>query len=111
MTMYTMKTIVTAVSLAVLTTAGAASVNAAPFHHRSPARQEFAFHHAPRPVIRPVVMRERIFDTLRFNHYRAIGTPVFVRGHYVVKSFNRRGHTVFVEVNPYSGAIVGEFRI
>ncbi len=113
--MYTMKTIVTAVSLAVLTTVGAASANAAPFNNgghdrwdtRPPAHHEFAFHRAPRPI----VMRERIYDTLRFHHYRAIGMPIFVRGHYVVKSMSRRGRTVLVEVNPYTGAFLGEFRI
>ena len=41
----------------------------------------------------------------------ASATPVFLRGHYVVKSFNRFGHVVFVEVNPYTGDFLGEFRI
>jgi hypothetical protein len=53
----------------------------------------------------------RIYDTLRFRHYRGFGDPYFVRGHYVVRSFDRFGRTVFVEVNPYTGAFIGEFRI
>ena len=40
-----------------------------------------------------------------------IGDPYFVRGHYVVRTVNRFGRTVFVEVNPYTGAFLGEFRI
>ena len=37
--------------------------------------------------------------------------PIFVHGHYVVRSFNRFGHVVFVEVDPYTGAFIGEFRV
>ena len=59
----------------------------------------------------PIVLRERVYDTLRLHHYRGVGMPVFVHGHYVVKSFNRFGRVVFVEVDPYTGAFLGEFRI
>ena len=97
--MYNIKTLVAAATMAVAMAAGASGANAAPWDH---------------PVIRherPLVVRERVFDTLRFHHYRAIAAPLFIRGHYVVRSYDRFGHTVFVEVDPYTGAFIGEFRI
>jgi hypothetical protein len=114
MTMYSTKILLAAAALAVSSLASAA--NAAPldqrfgdhrdgdrFGHRGPvARHEFH---------RPYVERVHIYDTLRFRHYRGIGDPYFVRGHYVVRTINPFGRTVFVEVDPYSGAFLGEFRI
>jgi hypothetical protein len=100
--MYSIKTILTAASLAVLAAAG--SAEAAPWEH-----------HRPDPyfnrVHQPIVMRERVFDALRLHHYRGVADPVFIRGHYVVKSFDRMGRVVFVEVDPYTGAFLGEIRI
>ena len=103
--MYTIKNILTAVSLTALTAAGTASATAAPRHDNWNHRD---FRHEVR---HPIVVRERIFDSLRLHHYRGFGTPTFVRGHYVVKSINRFGRVVFVEVNPYTGVFLGEFRI
>ena len=97
--MTNIKTLLAAATMAVAMTAGGAE--AAPWEHRPMIRDEH----------RPLVMRERVFDTLRLHHYRAIGAPVFMRGHYVVRSFDRFGRAVLVEVNPYTGAFIGEFRI
>lgn len=99
--------IILAATLAVSSLAGAA--NAAPRDqrfddHRSGPAARHEFH-------RPYVERVRVYDTLRLRHYRGIGEPVFLHGHYVVRSINRFGRTVFVEVDPYSGAFIGEFRI
>ena len=97
--------IILAATLAVSSLAGAA--NAAPWDrddHRPAPAARHEFH-------RPYVERVRIYDTLRLRHYRGIGEPVFVHGHYVVRSINRFGRTVFVEVDPYSGAFIGELRI
>jgi hypothetical protein len=103
------KILLTAAALAVTSLAG--SANAAPFDnhmgdhrddHRPVARQEFH---------RPIVERVHIYDTLRFHHYRWIGDPYFVGSHYVVRTINPFGRTVLVEVNPYTGAFIGEFRI
>jgi hypothetical protein len=104
--MYSSK-ILLAATLAVFGLTGAA--NAAPWDQRFGD-------HRPDPVARhefhrPYVERVRIYDTLRFRHYRGIGDPIFMHGHYVVRSINRLGRTVFVEVDPYSGAFIGEFRI
>src|ERR1700749_353225 len=103
--MYNIKTILTAASLAVLTAAGSAS--AAPWDHR-PLEQTCPYFNR---VHQPIVVRERVFDALRLHHYRGVADPIFVHGHYVVKSFNRFGRVVFVEVDPYTGAFLGEFRI
>ena len=106
------KILLTAAALAVTSLTGAA--NAAPWDHRPVVRpeihQEFDrdFH---RDFRRPVVERVRVYDTLRFHHYRGIGTPYFAGRHYVVRTVNRFGRVVLVEVNPYSGAFMGEFRI
>lgn len=101
------KILLTAAALAVTSLTG--SANAAPWDyrdHRPVVRHEFdrGFH-------RPIVERVRIYDTLRFHHYRSVGAPYFVGHHYVVRTVNRFGHPVLVEVNPYTGAFMGEFRI
>jgi hypothetical protein len=110
--MYNMKTILTAASLAVLAAAGSAS--AAPWDnqgdnrdHRAVVRHDPYFNRAHQPI----VVRERVYDSLRLHHYRGVADPIFVHGHYVVKSFNRFGRVVFVEVDPYTGAFLGEIRI
>ena len=55
-----------------------------------------------RPVVvrRPYVDRIRVGEILRVNHYEVIGEPMFVRGHYVVRTHNRFGHVVFVQIDP-----------
>jgi hypothetical protein len=55
--------------------------------------------------------RRVISETLRFHHIRYSGDPYFVRGHYVVRTFNRFGQVSFVEINPYTGAFVGYIRL
>ena len=103
--MYNIKTLLAAASMAVAMAAGASSANAAPWDR-----------HVDRPMVRHAPMhrnfveRERVVEVLRAHHYRFIADPVFIRGHYVVKSFDRFGHTVFVEIDPYSGAFIGRFR-
>jgi hypothetical protein len=108
MTMRSTKTLLAAASLAVLTAAGAGAANAAPWDHRPlPAvRHEMRY-----DAHREIVGRERVLATLREHHYRWLGEPTFVRGHYVVKVVGRFGHPAFVEINPYTGALIGDFRI
>ena len=114
--MHNTKRLLTAAVIALGALAGVSAANAAPWDHGR---------HAPAPVLRHEIMRHDmrvmehralvrhavVFDTLRFHHYRAVGAPVFVHGHYVVRSFGRLGRVVFVEVNPYTGAFLGEIRI
>jgi hypothetical protein len=65
-----------------------------------------------KPGYRNYVARDRIFFELRNHHYnRFIGDPYFYRGHYVVRSYDRFGHVVFVELNPYTGGFIGEIRL
>ena len=107
--MYSTKILLAAAALAVSSLASTA--NAAPWDHRDGDRFDHRGPVVRHEVHRPYVERVRIYDTLRFRHYRGIGDPYFVRGHYVVRTINPFGRTVFVEVNPYTGAFLGEFRI
>ncbi len=101
------KKILTAASLvAVLAGAGATAANAEPFRagfHDGRGHMERAE--------RRIVEHRVVFDTLRVHRIRFVGDPYFVRGHYVVRSFDRLGHARFVEVNPYTGAFVGFIRL
>jgi len=97
--MYSKKTLVAAAALAVLSLAGAGSASAAPWmHHPVMAHR----HH---------VDRLRIDEALRFHHYRVIGAPYFFHNHYLVRTHDRFGRLVVVEVDPFTGAFLGEFRI
>jgi hypothetical protein len=103
--MYNIKTLLAAASMAVAMAAGASSANAQPWDHHMDRSTD---HRAP--AHRDFVVHERVAEVLRAHHYRLVADPVFVHGHYVVKSFNRFGRVVFVEIDPYTGAFIGEFR-
>jgi hypothetical protein len=105
MTMFNMKTVLAAASLAVLTAAGIGSAAAQPWDHHRGYR---AFERHERLERRAFVDRMRVADALRFHRYRMIGDPYFLHGRYVVRSFNRFGRPVFVQVDPYSGAFIRE---
>ena len=96
--MYNIKTLLAAATMAVALAAGVSGANAAPWDRHMPMHRNF-------------VVRERVIEVLRGHHYRLAADPVFIRGHYVVKSFDRFGRPVMVEIDPYSGAFIGEFRI
>ena len=101
------KVLAAAAAATVLSLAGVSAADAAPFHgahgyHGRPVRVE--------RVERRVVEHRVVFETLRTRHIRYVGTPYFVRGHYVVKTFGPRG-VRFVEVNPHSGAFIGFIRL
>ena len=109
--MFNMKTILAAASLAVLSAAGIGAASAQPWDHNG-------YHHGwrnwerhERFDRRAYVDRMRIADSLRFHRYRMIGDPYFVHGRYVVRTHDRFGRIVFVQVNPYSGAFVREVRL
>ena len=62
-------------------------------------------------IDRRVVEHRIVFDTLRMHRVRYVGNPYFVRGHYVVRSYDRFGRVTFVEVNPYTGRFIGFIRL
>ena len=104
------KKILTAAAAAtVLSLAGLGAADAAPFHgfgahnDRGRARVE--------RVERRIVEHRVVFNELRGRHIRFTGNPYFVRGHYVVRSFDRFNKVTFVEVNPYTGQIIGFIRL
>ena len=106
--MVNIKTLLTAASMAVAMAAGASSADAAPWDRHMQDRH-MTDRHAP--MHRSYVARQRVVEVLRTHRYHVIANPVFLRGHYVVKSFNRFGRVVFVEINPYTGTFLGEFRV
>jgi hypothetical protein len=105
--MFNMKSVLAAASLAVLSAAGIGSAAAQPWDHgyhngwRNFERHE-RFEH------RAFVNRMRVAETLRFHRLRMIGDPYFVHGRYVVRTHDRFGRIVFVQVDPYSGAFLRE---
>ena len=119
--MFNTKTLLAAASLAVLT-AIAAPASAAPWEVRQD-RQELRhdrmelrhdrreLRHDMRMERRAYVDRIRIADGLRFHRYRVIGDPYFVHGRYVVRTHDRFGRIVFVQVDPYSGKFIREVRL
>jgi hypothetical protein len=106
-TMFNMKSVLAAASLAVLSAAGIGSAAAQPWDHgyhngwRGYERHD-RFEH------RAFVHRMRVAETLRWHRYRMIGDPYFVHGRYVVRTHDRFGRIVFVQVDPYSGAFIRE---
>ncbi len=55
--------------------------------------------------------RDMVFRNLRANHYyRWAGDPYWFQGRYVIKTYDRFGHVIFVEANPYTGAYIGVIR-
>ena len=107
--MSSMKTFLAAASLAVLTAAGLGSATAQSWdrhgdHHRDWVRHE-RFEH------RAYVDRIHLSHGLRFHNYRMIGDPYFVHGRYVVRTHDRFGRIVFVQVDPYSGRFIREVRL
>lgn len=57
---------------------------------------------------RPYAERVRIADALRFHRYQVIGNPYWVHDRYVVRTHDRFGRLVFVQVDPWSGAFIRE---
>jgi Ni/Co efflux regulator RcnB len=107
-TMSSMKTILAAASMAVLSAAGIGAASAQSWDHNRyhPGWRDRAWERHDRFEHRAFVNRMRIAETLRFHRYRMIGDPYFVHGRYVVRSHDRFGRSVLVQVDPYSGAFV-----
>jgi hypothetical protein len=101
--MFARKTILAATALAALTAAGLTAADAAPFH-RGPVVTRHEVH-------RPTVARTRVYETLRAHRYVGLGNPYFFHGRYVVRSHDRFGHVVLVQVDPWTGRFIGVVRI
>jgi hypothetical protein len=64
-----------------------------------------------RPEYRGFAGRDTYSRNLRaHNFHRWDGQPYWFHGRYVVRTYDRRGRAVFVEMNPYSGAFIGVVR-
>ena len=55
--------------------------------------------------------RDRIFGNLRRRHYnRFDGDPYWFQGRYIVRSYDRFGSPIFIEIDPYTGDFIGVVR-
>ena len=107
--MSSMKKFLAAASLAVLSAAGIGSAAAAPWDHgRHDSWRDRGFERHARFEHRAYVDRFRLMNNLRFHRYRMMGEPMFIHGRYVVRTHDRFGRIVFVQVDPYSGAFIRE---
>ena len=107
--MSSMKKLLAAASLALLSAAGIGAASADPWDHgRNDGWRDRAFERHERFEHRAYVDRIRLLNSMRFHHYRMIGDPYFVHGRYVVRTYDRFGRVVFVQVDPYSGAFIRE---
>jgi hypothetical protein len=60
---------------------------------------------------RGYIHRDRIFEGLRRRRYRRFdGDPYWFQGRYIVKTYDRFGNRIFVEVDPYTGDFIGVLR-
>lgn len=57
------------------------------------------------------VHRDVFFRNLRAQHYyRWDGNPYWYYGRFVIRTYDRFGRPVFVELNPYTGVVIGVVR-
>ena len=60
---------------------------------------------------RGYVHRDRIFEGLRRRRYnRFDGDPYWFQGRYIVRSYDRFGMPIFIEIDPYTGDFIGVVR-
>jgi hypothetical protein len=110
---FSTKSILAAASLAVLSAAGLGSAAAAPWDHRTDRHDGYRHDRLRHEQFerRAFVDRVRLTRALRFHSYRMLGEPYFVHNRYVVRTHDRFGRIVFVQVDPYSGAFIRETRL
>ena len=110
------KTLMAVSAISVLAASGATAAYADPHdRHHDRDRHATVVHHDRywRDGYREgrYVDRDRVFTTLRAHHYaRFVGDPYWYDGRYVVRTYDRDGRVIFVEVNPYTGGFVGVVR-
>ena len=55
--------------------------------------------------------RDLFYRNLRaHNYHRWDGAPYWYRDRYVIRSYDRFGRPIFVEMNPYTGSFIGVIR-
>lgn len=102
--MFNTKILLAAASLAVLTAVGLGSASAQPWDHRGSDRHynnhgRYDRHHG-------YVNRMHIRRALRNHRFSVISEPFFMRGAYVVRTHDRFGRMVLIQVDPYSGRFI-----
>jgi len=103
------KKLLAAASLAVVSAIGLGTASAAPWDHgRHDGWHDRGWERHGRFEHRAYVDRIHLANALRFRHYRMISDPYFIHGRYVVRTHDRSGRVVFVQVDPYSGAFIRE---
>lgn len=98
-----------AVAAIALTLGGAAAADAAPFHGGH-GHGGFGYHPV-RHEMRRIVDHRIVFASMRARHMRYFGNPYFMHDRYVVRTYDRFGRVAFVEINPYTGQIIGFVRL
>jgi hypothetical protein len=105
--MFSTKTLLAAASLAVLTAVGLGSASAAPWDHRGYDRHDrFDRHHSRYDRHHGYVSRMHIHRALRPYRFTVVSDPFFLRGRYVVRTHDRFGRTMLVQIDPWSGAFI-----
>lgn len=117
--------LLTAAAAAILTTTGAMARDQdrdhRPDHSWSERDRDFRGHDGDRSLhardrywrdgYRDYAHRDLFYRNLRAHHYnRWQGDPYWFNGRYVVRTYDRFGRVVFVEMNPYTGGFMGEIR-
>jgi hypothetical protein len=103
-----------AVAAIALTLGGTAAADAAPhggFGHGGYGHGGFGYHAPVRHEVRRIVDHRIVFRAMNARHMRYMGNPYFVRDRYVVRTYDRFGRVAFVQINPYTGAIIGFIRL
>lgn len=104
--MFSTKTLLAAASLAVLTAVGLGSASAAPWDHRGYDRHDRFDRHDRYDRHHGYAGRGHIYRALRPHHFTVISDPFFLHGRYVVRTHDRFGRPMLVQVDPWSGAFV-----
>ena len=105
------KYLMAAAALAALTVAGLGSASAQPRDRDFRNYGRYEMRHDWRDHRRAYIPRHRVYDTLRLHRFVGIGNPYFMRGQYVVRSYDRFGRVVLVRIDPFTGRFLGVIRI
>ena len=109
--MFSTKSLLAAAALAVLTAAGLGSASAAPWNnswdHRGYDRHDrFDRHHSRYDRHHGYVSRMHVHRALRPYRFTVVSAPFFLHGRYVVRTHDRFGRTMLVQIDPWSGAFI-----